>query len=192
MKPCALVYTSVLVLASSPLGHNEPPILAQEPRTKPGAQDSWENSLDMRFRRVGEVFLSIWETRVRDFQAFVSATGYDATIGMWSISEAGWKQQGRTWKEPGFPQTPDHPVCGVSWNDAEAYSKQMNSEAIRKENPELDYDGGGMSAHVLRGAAWNDGNATLLLGTCRHRRHPANRRDTDGFRCVLVIGGQSR
>ena len=78
------------------------------------------NSLGMTFVPISNspALFSIWETRVRDFRAFVEATGYDATGKMYSIGPDGWKMRGMTWRNPGFPQGTDHPVCGVSYLDA--------------------------------------------------------------------------
>ena len=83
----------------------------------------WQNSLGMRFVPVlgTEVLFSIWDTRVRDFAAFVEHSGYDGTGGMYSVGKDGWKQRGGTWKEPGFSQGPTYPVVGVNWNDAKAF-----------------------------------------------------------------------
>jgi formylglycine-generating enzyme required for sulfatase activity len=83
----------------------------------------WTNSLGMRFVTIpGSTLLySIWLTRVRDFEAFVTNTGYDATKGMYSLQRDFWVQLGDTWKSPGFEQTPTHPVCGVSWEDARTF-----------------------------------------------------------------------
>jgi formylglycine-generating enzyme required for sulfatase activity len=52
--------------------------------------------------------------------AFVNK--YDATGGMYSVSPDGKRRQlGRTWKDPGFPQDPNHPVVGINIADAEAF-----------------------------------------------------------------------
>jgi len=87
----------------------------------------WVNSLGMKFVPVAgtQVLFSVWDTRVRDFEIFVKGTGYDATGGMWSIGKDGDKQRGATWKEPGFSQGANHPVVGVSWNDAEEFCKWL-------------------------------------------------------------------
>jgi serine/threonine protein kinase len=83
---------------------------------------AWTNSLDMRFAPLGNIFVSIWQTRVRDFEAFVAATGYDAVGGMSSaITQNGFKLNQMSWREPGFSQTPNHPVVGVSWEDANQF-----------------------------------------------------------------------
>lgn len=96
----------------------------------PARGNGWTNTLGMTFVPVvgTEVLFGRWETRVQDFEAFVNATGYDATEGMFSISSDGWKLRGHTWHNPGFYQTPLHPVCGVSWNDAEAFCKWLTKK----------------------------------------------------------------
>ena len=68
-------------------------------------------------------WLAAWPTRVRDFAAFVQATRYDATGNMLTLGkdDFDWLPNGHTWESPGFVQTPDHPVVGVSYHDAVAF-----------------------------------------------------------------------
>ena len=90
------------------------------PPPQPGK--AWTNSLEMRFVPLGDIYISVWQTRVRDFEAFVAATGYDAIGGMSSaITQNGFKLNQMSWKAPGFSQTRDHPVVGVSWEDANQF-----------------------------------------------------------------------
>jgi formylglycine-generating enzyme required for sulfatase activity len=63
----------------------------------------------------------IWETRVRDFQAFVTAAHYEATTKVLSLTANGWKPQGYSWVNPGFPQSQNDPACCISWVDATAF-----------------------------------------------------------------------
>ena len=109
------------------------------PSRAPKPDAPWENTLGMRFLPLGGgVQMSRWKTRVRDFAAFVDATGYDATGGMSSFRGGGDATLGATWREPGFPQTPDHPVIGVNWKDAYAFCDWLTQRA--HESGELDDD----------------------------------------------------
>jgi formylglycine-generating enzyme len=91
--------------------------------------ETWENSLGMVFRPIPgrPVRMSIWETRVGDFEAFVEATGYDATFDVWSFVNERWAQHGISWADPGFEQTARHPVTCISWMDAEAFCEWLTS-----------------------------------------------------------------
>jgi formylglycine-generating enzyme required for sulfatase activity len=88
------------------------------------AAEPWENSLGMRFVPVPgtEVLFSVWETRVRDFEAFVQATGYKTSDG-WRDPGA----SGQGWTD-GFSQTPLHPVAGVSWDDSAAFCRWLTEK----------------------------------------------------------------
>jgi formylglycine-generating enzyme required for sulfatase activity len=103
---------------------------AQDPPASPSvgpvAGQPWTSSLGVKFVPAGTdgVLFSVWDVRVKDFKAFVDATGYDATKGMVSLDNDGtdgWKARGDTWKSPGFAQTDDDPVVGVNLNDAKAF-----------------------------------------------------------------------
>ncbi len=62
----------------------------------------WTNSLGMKFVPVDDVLFSIWETRVKDFEAFCEATG-----------------RGRD-RAP-FEESGDHPVSRVNWKDTQEF-----------------------------------------------------------------------
>jgi serine/threonine protein kinase/formylglycine-generating enzyme required for sulfatase activity len=130
-----------VILSPTPL--HEPEVVAEphpqktttafgsHPPPQPGKP--WNNSLDMRFVPFGDIYISVWQTRRRDFDAFVEATGYDAVGGMSSaVTENGFKLNEMSWKSPGFEQTPDHPVVGVSWEDANQFCAWLT----RKERSE--------------------------------------------------------
>lgn len=70
---------------------------------------------------------------VGQFRRFVEARGYRTEaekgggIYCWTGSE--WKQDpDKSWRNPGFPQTDNHPMVGVSWNDAMVYVGWLNEQ----------------------------------------------------------------
>lgn len=75
---------------------------------------SFTNSLGMKFVPVGDVQMSVWETRVQDYEAFCRATG-------------------RRYDPPDFHQTPADPAVKVSWFDAVAFCKWL-TEKEQNEN----------------------------------------------------------
>jgi serine/threonine protein kinase len=102
-------------------------------RSPPQPGNSWTNTLEMRFVPLGNIHVAVWQTRLRDFNAFVEATGYDAVGGMSSVIVAnGFKLNAMSWKNPGFVQTPEHAVVGVSWEDANQFCAWLT----RKERSE--------------------------------------------------------
>jgi serine/threonine protein kinase len=72
------------------------------------------NSLGMKFVPLGDIYISVWETRVQDYQAFCRATG-------------------RHYEPPDFTQTAIHPVVKVNWFDAVAFCKWLTDKE-RGEN----------------------------------------------------------
>ncbi len=111
-----------------------PPPRQVTPRTAT-KERPFVNPLGMKFVPVPgtEVLFSIWETRVRDFAAFVNdpASGYDYAKGEdpFILTGQGWEQSSEaSWKNPGFPQTDDHPVSCVSWEDARAFCAWLSRQ----------------------------------------------------------------
>ncbi|HYC71221.1 MAG TPA: bifunctional serine/threonine-protein kinase/formylglycine-generating enzyme family protein [Opitutaceae bacterium] len=70
----------------------------------PAAGTPWGNSLGQRFAPVPglSILLSVHETRVSEFNAFVADTGM-------------------AWNRPEFPHTGDHPAVNVTWHQAKAF-----------------------------------------------------------------------
>jgi serine/threonine protein kinase len=77
-------------------------------------ENPYANSLQMRFVPLPtrgaaagpKVYVSIWETRVQDYEKFVNATR-------------------RQWDRPPFAQGPTHPAVRVSWTDANAFCEWL-------------------------------------------------------------------
>jgi formylglycine-generating enzyme required for sulfatase activity len=80
-----------------------------EKNVGPEEGQPWTNSLGMKFVPLGQVRISVWETRVQDYQAFCSATSHRHD-------------------PPDFPQGPTHPVVKVNWFDAVAFCKWLTDK----------------------------------------------------------------
>ncbi len=92
-----------------------------------------------RVRITKPFYIGITEVTVGQFRAFVEATGYKSDAerdekGGWGWNESigDFEKDSRyTWRNPGFPQTDDHPVVNVSWNDAVAFCKWLSRKEGR-------------------------------------------------------------
>jgi formylglycine-generating enzyme required for sulfatase activity len=54
---------------------------------------------------------------------------YPVTLGQWKqfVRATGWESQSDTdWRLPGYAQTDEHPVVGVSWNDVQLYLRWLS------------------------------------------------------------------
>ena len=87
-----------------------------------GARILWE-SPEKKITIAKPFAIGSFEVTRDQYRAFVTATGRatapDCVVwaGEWDTSA-----NGKTWADPGIPQTEDHPVVCVSKNDAEAYT----------------------------------------------------------------------
>lgn len=70
------------------------------------------------------------ETTVAAFRRFAAATGYKTASGCWyHTAQQEWLFDERaTWARPVFPQTDDHPVTCVTYEDAQAYIRWIRAE----------------------------------------------------------------
>jgi formylglycine-generating enzyme required for sulfatase activity len=66
------------------------------------------NTLGMSFKEISDsLYLSLYETRIQDYEAFMSATH-------------------RTWeRRPTFEMKPNHPIVNVSWEDASKFCQWL-------------------------------------------------------------------
>jgi serine/threonine protein kinase len=111
------------------------PVFAKPARAS--KEKPWENGLGMKFVPLPKhkLLVSIYETRVRDFRNFSDAE--NAVLPDWRLGAANPRRQAAafskrkrleepsgkisTWDDPGFPQTPDDPVCGVDLVEARLF-----------------------------------------------------------------------
>ena len=101
---------------------------------------SGDESPQHRVQISREFRLGRTEVTKGQFAAFVRDTGYrteaekDGQGGYGFDPETGnFKQDPQyTWQNPGFPQTDDHPVVNVSWNDAQEFLKWLSRKDGRR------------------------------------------------------------
>jgi formylglycine-generating enzyme required for sulfatase activity len=94
-----------------------------------------------RVRITRPFYLGQFEVTVGQFRRFVEETGYkteaerDGTGG-WGYNPQKRKVEGRdrryNWRAPGFPQTDDHPVVNVSYNDALKFCEWLSEKEKRR------------------------------------------------------------
>ena len=76
----------------------------------------WENGVQMQFAPVGmELMVSVWETRVRDYELFVKESGY------------------RVPRRPDYEQGQNHPVVHVTREDAQAFCAWLTKREQKDE-----------------------------------------------------------
>jgi formylglycine-generating enzyme required for sulfatase activity len=56
---------------------------------------------------------------------------YPVTVGEWRqfVHASGWQSAASNWDAPGFVQTDEHPVVGVSWEDAQRYVAWLSAQS---------------------------------------------------------------
>lgn len=67
----------------------------------------------------GRAAIGRYEVTVGEFRVFASEAPEAAPGGPCGGSQI---RRRRSWRSPGYLQTPRHPVACVSWNDAQAYA----------------------------------------------------------------------
>ncbi len=83
-----------------------PPVITIKPNATPHI--SFTNSLGMEFVLIGKADFARNLVRVKEYELFAAAQPRDGK-----------------WKAPGFPQTPEHPVVNVTWEDAVAFCEWL-------------------------------------------------------------------
>lgn len=72
-----------------------------------------------------------FEVTVDQYSAFVRDTGHDAESEcyVWSAGQKEWDSvAGKSFRDPGFPQTGSHPAACLNWGDAKAYVSWLSSK----------------------------------------------------------------
>ena len=73
--------------------------------------------------------LGRFSVTLEEFGAFVEETGHDMPDEMHTFENDNWElRKGRSFRNPGFEQSPRHPVVGVSWHDAVAYCQWLSKK----------------------------------------------------------------
>ena len=90
-----------------------------------------------RVRITRPFYFGKFEVTVGQFRKFVEAAGYKTEAetdgqGGWGYDPVTGKCNGRelrfNWKNTGFPQTDEHPVLNVTWNDAVAFCRWLSKK----------------------------------------------------------------
>ncbi len=107
----------------------------------PGSKRDWfVDEPAHRVRLTQPFHIAVHPVTVGQFRRFVQAASYRTEAeqdgkGGWSWTGKTWEQKPElTWRNPGFPQTDDHPVVIVSWADTEAFctwASQQDGKSYR-------------------------------------------------------------
>ncbi len=81
--------------------------------------------------KIVSFYLAKYEVTVRQFNQFVNEVNPQLDVGKchkWDKNHNPKVDSHLMWSAPGFPQTEDHPVVCVSWNDAKMYADWLSNK----------------------------------------------------------------
>jgi formylglycine-generating enzyme required for sulfatase activity len=125
----------------------QPTTAAHGSRISPEAatkEKPFVNSLGMEFVPVPgtALLMSRMETKVRDFEAYATESGYQQSGGAtvmkvspnaeWGYAIQWEVDANASWEQPGFSQSADHPVTCVSWDEARAFCEWLSRKESRQ------------------------------------------------------------
>ena len=148
-----------------------------------------------RVRLTSAYRIGACEVTVAQFRHFVDATRYRTEgeqdgRGAMAIARGagvGGQQPEITWGHPGFPQTDEHPVAVVSWNDAAAFCRWLSAkEGKRYRLPtEAEWEFACRAGSVERYCCGNDAIAMRDFGWsgegARGKSHPVGQKKPNAF-----------
>ena len=113
---------------------------------------SWLNGMKMKFVPISKDLMgAVWETRVRDYQLFISTTKREQAL------------------LPDFPQNPEHPIVNVSRGDAIAFCEWLTRREFEEERI--------AQAHHYR--LPTDEEWSLMAGLMEEKGDDPNQRDAN-------------
>lgn len=87
---------------------------------------------------VGSLDIGFWLAKTAvtrgQFRRFVELTGYrteaeeSGQAYIFNVDKGRQMESGRSWRDPGFEQTDEHPVVCITWNDAKAFCEWLTKK----------------------------------------------------------------